>query len=236
MTGVPFRWARVGCVAVLLVASLLAACQGASIPIVSGPTSSELTPIEAKLLREAPVAAMTKGCSEVQATPEYRNGLDRTHIGGADDPTPPPLASYPTVPPASGPHNPVPLPAGVYAAPPDVYRTIHSLEHAAVVIWYAPEAASDPATAAEIANIQAFFEKPSESDHVIVAPYDYPDQGVAGHLPAGTSMALVAWHRLQLCRQPGLPVAFAFVDAYRYNPEAPDRYRGKAPEPGVPIG
>ena len=35
---------------------------------------------------------------------------------------------------------------------------------------------------------------------MIVAPYDYPDQGAAGTLPAGTQMALVAWHNVQSAR------------------------------------
>jgi hypothetical protein len=120
--------------------------------------------------------------------------------------------------------------------PPPVDRTIHSLEHAAVIVWYSSAAASDPRLANELALLQAFFAKDRESDHVIVAPYDYPDQGPAGMLPAGTTMALIAWHRRQVCRDISLPVAFAFVAAYRFDPDAPGRYEGEAPEPGVPIG
>ena len=50
----------------------------------------------------------------------------------------PPLARYPTQPPTSGPHDAGTVAAGFYDQPPDIYRAIHSLEHAAVIVWYAP--------------------------------------------------------------------------------------------------
>lgn len=221
-------------IALISAPAFLAGCQGGIIPAPSG--TAGLAPNEADLLTEAPVATRSAGCGEVMTTPEYPGGVDRSHIGGAGLTTPPPLATYPTVPPASGPHQPVPLPAGVYPDPPDAFRAIHSLEHSAVVIWYAPDATEDLAMAADLARIQAFFALPTESDHVIVAPYDYPAQGAAGHLPQGITMAMVGWHRLQVCQKVSLSVAFAFVDAYRFDPDAPGRYQGDAPEPGVPIG
>jgi Protein of unknown function (DUF3105) len=130
----------------------------------------------------------------------------------------------------------VPLTSGVYANPPPVANAIHSLEHAAAIVWFSPDAGADPGQDEDFTGIQAFFERPAQRDHAIVALYDYPDQGAAGTLPEGAGMALVAWHRLQLCDRLSLPVAFAFVLRYRFDPLHPDRYQGEAPEPGVPIG
>ena len=55
------------------------------------------------------------GCSGVQQTPNYQNApgadpdIDHAHIGAsAQFQQPPALSTYPTVPPASGPHNPIP--------------------------------------------------------------------------------------------------------------------------------
>jgi hypothetical protein len=177
------------------------------------------------------------GCTAVETVPPYAPAdLDRSHIGGGDLPVPPPLSSYASRPPASGPHDPRPLASGVYRMPPPVDQTIHSLEHAAVIVWVPPTVLdSDPQTA-EFGRLAAFFARPEEIDHVIVAPYNYPDQGPAGMLPAETSMALVAWHRLQLCQRVSLSVALGFVTAYRFDPDAPGRYQGEAPEQGVPIG
>jgi len=192
---------------------------------------SALTPEESKLLADAPAAMQTAGCSSIQTIKPYSSDNDRTHIGtGSAVPTPPALSSYPSTPPVSGPHDPVPLPAGVYPDPPDIYRTIHSLEHAAVIIWYAPGTTSD-----ELAKLQTFFGKASEQAKVIVAPYDYASQGAAGKLPAGKQMVLVAWHHMQTCSQVSLPVAYDFVAHYRNPAPKGLTYKGDAPEPDVPI-
>ncbi len=186
---------------------------------------------ERALLGQAPAAAAGAGCTPVQTVRPYPRGLDRTHIGGSGMRAMPVLSSYPSTPPASGPHAPVPLDAGVYGTPPPIDQVIHSLEHAAVIVWYDPSAARDPALAA----IRAFFAQGGERNHVVVAPYDYPFGGVAGHLPSGRRMAVVAWHRLQVCDQPSLPVAYAFVHAYRFDLWQPTAYKGVAPEKYTPI-
>ena len=54
-------------------------------------------------------------------------------------------------------------------------------------------------------------------------------------MPDGVGMALVAWHRMQTCATPSLPVAAAFVLHYatptRTTPFCkPSGYRGDAPE------
>ena len=167
-----------------------------------------LNPEERRLLAEAPAAARSAGCTTVRSIPPYRGGLDRAHIGaGGPVPTLPDLATYPSNPPASGPHSSVPADAGVYADPPSIAEAIHSLEHGAVIIWLSPDALSN----AEVAGLETFFRRGNERNHVIVSPFDYPDQGAAGSLPAGTQMAVAAWHRLQFCDRPNLAAAFQFA-------------------------
>jgi hypothetical protein len=172
------------------------------------------------------------GCS-IQVTKPYNPATnDRAHIGGGTVTTPPPLSSYASTPPASGPHDPTPLAAGVYADPPGIYHTIHSLEHGAVIIWYTPGLQSS-----ELTRIQTFYSDPANNDHVIVAPYNYPDQGAAGRLPAGKPIVLVAWHHVQTCTQVSLAAVQDFVKHYRLTTgQTPSLgYRGDAPEPGSPI-
>ena len=195
------------------------------------------------LLKRAPAAAKAAGCDPVQTvgfyggvsdtrSPDYH---DQTHIGTTSAfPTPPPLSSYPSTPPASGPHDPTPLPAGIYDSAPYIYSAIHSLEHGGTIIWYAPGISSK-----ELDRVKAFYGQSSSKtsvgqDRVIVAPYDYPDQGKAGQLPNGVQMALVVWHRLQLCSQVSLAAAFDFSSQYGYyNPPLMGRkWKGVAPEAG----
>jgi hypothetical protein len=223
-----YRRAAIG----LVVASLVAGI----VLLSTRPKGPSLNAEEKQLLAAAPAAVTSSGCDAVANIKEYSpTTLDRGHIGNTDVPTAPPLSSYPSTPPASGPHNPSPLGAGVYSAPPDIYQTIHSLEHAAIIIWYSPDAASDPAVADELAKLQTFFAKGSEKAKVIVAPYNYPDQGTAGQLPTGKQMVLVAWHRMQTCTKISLPVAFKFAVNYRSPAPKGEKSLSVAPEPTVPI-
>src|SRR5439155_7275115 len=169
-----------------------------------------LSASETALLSEAGAQAQAAGCGAVQSIHGYSGGNDRSHIG-SQVATAPPLSSYPSTPPASGPHDNSTLAAGVYESPPSIYSAIHSLEHGAVVIWYAPSASD-----AELSRIKDFFSDPAHNDHVIVAPYSYPDQGAAGGLPSGTDMVLVAWHPLRACGRLNPSVAFDFVAHYRF--------------------
>lgn len=179
-----------------------------------------------ELLAQAGRASQAAGCTEAREVQPYPGdpSLDRTHVDAL-----PRLSTYRTQPPTSGPHFSATLAEGVYTTPPVMGQAIHSLEHGAAIIWYDP----DRADAQELARIQTFFDQAGNRNHVIVAPYDYPDEGEAGRLPEGTAMALTAWHRMQTCRQVSLPVAFAFV--YRYASTPYSDYRGEAPEAGAPI-
>jgi len=190
-----------------------------------------LSPFERRLLAQAPRAAAAAGCTEVRRVPPFPNGLDRAHIGGDEAPVIPPLSQYPSVPPVSGPHAGATLRAGIYDDPPPVDKALHSLEHAAVIVWYDPGSASEPA----LGEVRRFFETSDEGNHVIVAPYDYPEEGEAGQLPDGSGMALAAWHHVQYCERVSLPVAFSFVEAYRFNVYRWGSYQGDAPERFAPV-
>jgi Protein of unknown function (DUF3105) len=191
----------------------------------------------ADLLSQAPQAAQAAGCSEVQ-TPDFYGGADQSspdyadqaHIGGDPRfPEMPPLNSYPSTPPASGPHvGETTLPAGVYDSTPDLGPLLHSLEHGGSVVWLSPDAPR-----ATVDEIKAFYDQtdPVGQDRVIVATYDY--EGAGGLLPDGTQMALVGWRRLQTCAAPDLAVAFDFTSQYSF-PTTQDReYAGEAPERGA---
>jgi hypothetical protein len=183
-----------------------------------------------------PNPAKAAGCGSVQTISQYKAdpSLDRAHISAAGEvKTPPPLSTYPSQPPTSGPHDLNPWPAGVNATAPDVYRTIHSLEHGAVIIWYAPGAAGSSA----VISIGNFYRPTANGDHVIVAPYDYKAQGKFGQLPAGKKMVLVAWHHMQLCNAVNLAAAKKFVASYRVTTgqTSAAAYKGDAPEAGSPL-
>ncbi len=185
-----------------------------------------------ELLAAAPQAAQAAGCTDVKDVGPYQpSNLDAAHIGVAPGPaTMPPLSSYPSVPPASGPHGGTPWSRGVYSTPPPIDQVIHSLEHGAAVVWYAPDASGD-----QLAKIQDFYRDSSNGLKVIVAPYDYPDQGAAGTLPAGSTMALVAWHHVETCSSVSLAAAFGFTARYGIPPYGSQSYLGNAPEPSAPI-
>ena len=181
-----------------------------------------------ELLAQAATAAEDAGCSEVQTTGDYPGGADGG--GLAHDlfrEQPPPLDTYPSTPPASGPHADTTLPAGVSDSSPEIGRLIHSLEYGGSVVWYSPEAPAE-----HIDAIEAFYgqDDPVGQDRVIVAPYDYDEAG--GQLPDGVQMALVAWHRLQTCATPSLEVAFDFTSQYSAPPTQGREYAGEAPEAG----
>jgi hypothetical protein len=188
------------------------------------------------LLQQASAAKQSAGCDAVQTTPNYANApgadpsIDHQHIGSSPAPA---LSTYATTPPASGPHNPVPLPPGIYDSPPDVYRTIHSLEHGAVIIWYAPGT-----TGKALDDLRAFYGQPTSDANIgqakiIIAPYDYPDQGTAGQLSSGVQMAVVAWHRLETCSAVNLAVAFDFSSQFEVPGFGGRTYAGVAREPNA---
>lgn len=189
-------------------------------------------PTPEELLADAASAATAAGCGEVETVAPYGpDEQDQQHVGpGASIDELPPLVSYPSTPPVSGPHADRTAPAGTYDSAPSLGQVLHSLEHAAVVVWYDPNAPTE-----EIDRIRTFFRDPENRAHVIVGPYDYPDAGPAGRLPGGAQMAIAAWHHVQYCDRPSLEAAFDFVAEYRFPPFGDWAYLGDAPEPGAAI-
>jgi hypothetical protein len=198
-------------------------------------TSGGLAPSAADVLKNAKAEAKAAGCGAVQdigfyggvsdpSSPDY---TDQTHIGTDSRFTSmPPLSTYPSIPPTSGPHNPVPASGGFYSTPPELDQVIHSMEHAGAVVWYAPDTPQ-----ATVDKLKAFY---TQSDNVgqskvIVAPYDYPDFGADGQLPAGVGMALTAWHKMETCTTANLAAAFQFTSQYS-NALPGGTYKGVAPE------
>ena len=121
----------------------------------------------------------------------------RTHVSGKVD--------YPGKhPPSGGNHNPNPLTCGFYdQQPPDEFA-VHSLEHGAVWIAFAPST-----SAGDVQTLKAF----AKEDHVIVSPYAGMDAPVT----------LVAWeHRLEL-QSVTDPRLKQFVEEYRNGAQAPER-------------
>jgi hypothetical protein len=209
--------------AIVAVVAVVTFASGSKTPDASGGLPSMAT-----LVSQAAAASKTAGCDAVANTPNYQNAagadpaIDHAHIGVAPVMTNPALSTYATIPPVSGPHAnipPGPLTAGVYTSPPDVYRAVHTLEHAGIVIWYAPAIADSP----ELAKIEEFYSQTANvgQSKVVIAPYDYPDQGKAGQLPSGVEMALTAWHRLQTCATPSLAVAFQFAAQHEFTDGTP---------------
>jgi len=201
------------------------AAPDASDATVSGATSASDSP--QALLAAAGDEALAAGCGEVTTVAPYPESRDAIHV--ADDDMPP-LSSWPSIPPASGPHAGQTLATGSYAEPPPMLNLIHSLEHGAAVVWYAPAAPPQ-----EIERIVAFYSDAGLGEKVIVAPYNYPDEGAAGQLPKGVQMALVAWHRVRHCEHLNLATAFAFSAEYASPPFDGRTYLGEAPEPSVGI-
>jgi hypothetical protein len=203
---------------------------GVVIVLIAGIGAYALTrPKEARadpqeLLASVDQARQTAGCDPVEDVGAYQpTSQDQNHIAAQV-----PLSTYPSVPPASGPHNAITYGAGVYSTPPPIDRVIHSLEHGAAIVWYSPDV-----TGPQLERISSFYEEADVGGRVIVAPYDYPDQGAAGALPAGSQMALVAWHTVQTCVRVNLAAAFGFTSTYTAPPFGDRPYQGKAPEAGA---
>ncbi|MPZ22925.1 MAG: DUF3105 domain-containing protein [Dehalococcoidia bacterium] len=125
---------------------------------------------------------------------------------------------YGTTPPASGPHNPVPLPAGVYRDPgsaPDE-RAVHSMEHAAVVIWYNCEAGglSDADCTAMVDEMRDTYEeylRGQGGGGIVIINYPQGEHVVS----------VTAWTRLLNLDEydPGAIEEFVDVHRCRFDPE-----------------
>ena len=144
------------------------------------------------------------GCTDVQDTTTLAHTTERTHLTDAQINSGVTL-TYSTSPPSGGPHHPVPLPKGVYGPlstnpkdTPNLYQAVHSLEHGYVDIWYGNGLSTD-----QINSLRSF----ANQDKVLVISYP--------NLPAGKSVAMTTWGRLQSCDRVNTDEIQAYIDQYK---------------------
>ena len=122
---------------------------------------------------------------------DNRSDAGRTHV---------PQAGYTVDPPAGGDHDPVPAPAGFYDTGdvPTDGHLVHSLEHGYVDIWYGNGLSTD-----QVNSLKSF----ADQDKVLVISYP--------NLPAGKSVAMTTWGRLQSCDKVDTDEIQAYIDQYK---------------------
>ncbi|PZS31322.1 MAG: hypothetical protein DLM59_10020 [Pseudonocardiales bacterium] len=129
---------------------------------------------------------------------------------------------YPTAPPSSGPHYPIPADPQTwfYAAStaPPVERLVHNLEHGYTLVWY-----DDTIKSRQLDDLRSLAGRlGADPGKVIVAAWDTGH----GSFPSGQHVALAHWsahqgHR-QYCRRASTAAINTFVNRYP---------RTDAPEP-----
>jgi len=153
-------------------------------------------------------ASLAAGCTPVQDTD---GNLSHRHLNPGE------RVSYSTSPPSGGDHNPSPLVAGVYTtafsddpnAQNSIYQAVHSMEHGYVEVWYGGSS-SDP-------QFEQLAKNFGNDTKVILSPYP--------QLPAGKTIGLTVWGRLQTCQKVSVPQVRGFINLYRLK---------TAPEPLAP--
>ncbi|MDP9329285.1 MAG: DUF3105 domain-containing protein [Actinomycetota bacterium] len=165
----------------------------------------------------AVVKAKAAGCTGV-TTPSSNPVRDHLASGAT--------YTYDQKPATSGPHDPAPLQLlpHVETAPVQETSAVHSLEHGEILLYY--RADGDGALPADV--ISSLADVANSSKNTKLAPY--PD------LPAGVSLALAAWNKLQTC--PGTitadqakSVAYGFEYAFACTGNAPES-KAAAPSNG----
>jgi predicted small secreted protein len=114
---------------------------------------------------------------------------------------------YPQSPPVGGPHNPIWQNCGFYSKPVRDENAVHSMEHGAVWITYAPDLPKD-----QVEKIKSLTQK----SYVLASPYP--------GLPA--PLVASAWGKQLRLNSTNDPRLEQFVRAYRQGPQTP--------EPGAP--
>jgi hypothetical protein len=123
-------------------------------------------------------------------------GLARTHVDTRVD--------YPQTPPVGGPHNPVWQTCQFYDQPIHNETGVHSMEHGAVWITYAPDL-----PAAQVATLKAL--EPSKQ-FLLISPYE--------GLPA--KVVATAWGKQLLLDSVDDPRLAQFVALFEHGPQTPE--------------
>ena len=172
-------------------------------------------PYNHALAARADKVAARAGCTGIWEPPDE----GRDHQEGPID--------YSQQPPTSGPHNPIPLNAGVYDRPQQENHMVHSLEHGAVEIYY-ESSGKNALPTAMVGELQTI----AQGKKVIMTPAPQPlDTGHVGAKSVATSVAFAAWDRLRQCPstitpdQAGL-IARSFINRFVDAENAPEAGRG----------
>jgi predicted small secreted protein len=186
---------------VLLLAPVLASCGGGG----QGGGGGESQTTAGKKATTEPTTAHTHNkttTAHKKAPPagvtSYSN-LSRDHTKEPVD--------YPQSPPVGGPHNPIWQNCGFYSKPVRDENAVHSMEHGAVWITYAPDLPKD-----QVEKIKSLTQK----SYVLASPYP--------GLPA--PLVASAWGKQLRLNSTNDPRLEQFVRAYRQGPQTP--------EPGAP--
>jgi predicted small secreted protein len=186
---------------VLLLAPVLASCGGGG----QGGGGGESQTTAGKKATAEPTTAHTHNkttTAHKKAPPagvtSYSN-LSRDHTKEPVD--------YPQSPPVGGPHNPIWQNCGFYSKPVRDENAVHSMEHGAVWITYAPDLPKD-----RVEKIKSLTQK----SYVLASPYP--------GLPA--PLVASAWGKQLRLNSTNDPRLEQFVRAYRQGPQTP--------EPGAP--
>jgi len=135
-----------------------------------------------KLTSAATRTMTAAGCTDLEKPADQ----GRTHLPSGGSYT------YQQQPPTSGPHDPTPLPAGVYTTAQPETNMVHSLEHGAVEIYYSDAVPQDV--------VQALSSVAKTSDRAIMTP---APQTLSPPIESGKSftsaLAFAAWDRLVQC-------------------------------------
>lgn len=168
------------------------------------PQSSKATGLVAIASSDGLPIQPRSGCGRIVEVPNP----DRSHVPRGQG------RSFPSLPPASGAHDPRTLPAGAYEEPltnevsgsdrPTLLRAVHSLEHGYVIVFYRPS------THPMVTQLLTDY---GHRDKVIVAPEPQLDAPIA----------LVAWERIRRrCAEVDATAIEEFITAYSGSPNAPE--------------
>lgn len=193
--------------ALLALTMLLAACGGDS---EEDSTSSEASTTSTEAPEETtavevaePVAttrSVSESCTDVETFDVEPVG---THFDRDFS-----AADYDTNPPTSGDHNPMPIPtAQFYDEPPPLGKTVHALEHGAVIGWtngLSPEGTK---------TVERAFNGKFSEGYFQLATVENPDLEVP--------FALSSWDSLQTCEAVDADAIAAFITEH-YAPSTTD--------------
>ncbi|WP_435741409.1 DUF3105 domain-containing protein [Nocardioides sp. SYSU DS0663] len=133
--------------------------------------------------------------------------------------------TYPAVPPAGGPHDPVWLDCGVYDEPVREENAVHDLEHGTVWITHDPDLPAD--------DVERLAEQ-------------LPQNGILSPYPGlGAPVVVTVWGRQLALVGADDPRLELFIERYGDGGTAPEPFascaggtpdpQGEAPEPGSPV-